>query len=196
MRALASVAVSLQFLARNRMEEPEYNVAIHRVTWREMLLTPLWSKPFLITVLIAILWSFGTTFAGTYYSAYLLDGAGLSCTYISICGMIGLPLNIYLLPRWNKAINVYGWLPALSVSMALYGICFALNALVTEQSAWIYLFFTVYCISISGGVTLGQSISHFYICLNVWRTVVYRSIIYAQAFLLWHQQLLQSVFVI
>lgn len=155
MRALAIGAVAIQYLARNRISEPEYNIDLKRVTWREMLHTPFSSKPFLVTVLIAMLWSFGTAIGGVYYSAYLLDGAGLSYTYISICGMLGVPLNIYMLPRWNKFIIKYGWLPALSLSMVMYGACFALNVIVTKHTAWMYLISTVFCMSTAGGVTLG-----------------------------------------
>ncbi len=155
MRALAIGAVAVQYLARNLMAEPEYNTEVQHVTFREMLRTPLSSKPFLVTVLIATLWSFGTTIGGIYYSAYLLDGAGLSYTFISICGMLGIPLNIYMLPRWNKFIVKFGWLPALSLSMIMYGICFALNVMVTEHTAWMYLISTVFCMSTAGGVTLG-----------------------------------------
>ena len=77
MRALAIGAVAAQYLARNRISEPEYNTEVKHVTFRDMLKMPFSSKPFLVTVLIAMLWSFGTTVGGVYYNAYLLDGAGL-----------------------------------------------------------------------------------------------------------------------
>ena len=157
MRGCAVAAAVIQYLSRNRMIEPQYNRDIQKVTLYEIVHTPLSSKPFLFTVGISMLWTFGVTFAGTYYSAYLLDGANLSYTYISICGLIGIPLNILMLPKWNKAIRDRGWLPALSVSMMLYGICYAINGLVTEQTVWVYLLSTVYCMAIAGGVTLGNA---------------------------------------
>jgi hypothetical protein len=69
--------------------------------------------------------------------------------------MLGVPLNIYMLPRWNKFIFKNGWLPALSLSMVMYGACFALNVIVTKHTAWMYLISTVFCMSTAGGVTLG-----------------------------------------
>ena len=157
MRGLAVLAVTGQYCARNRMEEPAYQTQAREGSWKNILKAPFSSKPFLFTVFVSMIWAFGTGFGGTYYNAYLLDGAKLSYTYISVCGFIGLPLQLLMLPKWNSSIRSRGWLPTMSVSMFLYGICYAINAMVTERSRWMYLISTVFCKMIAGGVSMGNA---------------------------------------
>ena len=157
MRGLAMLAVFVKYAVMRGIVEPEYNSGMTRITLRDMLTAPFSSRGFLFTVGISIIWTFGTTIGGTYYEAYLLDGAKLSYTYLSVCGICGIPLSLLMLPKWNKWIRDRGWLPALAVSMVLYGICYGMNGLVTAQTPWMYFVSSVYCMAIAGGTTLGNA---------------------------------------
>lgn len=154
MRGLAVGSVAMQYAAQNHMVEPEYNNSVARITLREMVKTPFSSVPFLATALISFLWTSGNIFGTTYYNAFLLDGVGLSYTFISLSTLIGLPLTILTSPKWNRLIRSRGWLPTLSISMALYSVCFLLNVFVTPRTTWIYLISGAYGKLVSNGVLL------------------------------------------
>ncbi len=154
MRGLAMALVGAEFYFRRRVVEPVYNEGQEKVSLRDILTAPFASKKFLAVVLIVVIWNFGTGVAAVYYSAYLLDGAMLSYSYISLCGALGVPLSILMLPFWNRVIRKKGWMPALPMALFLFALCYVINGFVTEETKWMYMVSGVFCTLVSGGYLL------------------------------------------
>ncbi len=154
MRGVSILMVWSEYTFRRRAVEPVYNAGHERIRLRDILLTPFSSKKFLATVLVASIWGFACAFAAVYYSAYLLDGAKLSYSYMGVVGLAGVPLGLITMPIWNRMIHRMGWMRALPIGMMLYGMAYLFNGFVTEQSQWMYLVSTVFCMAVCGIMAL------------------------------------------
>lgn len=157
MRGIALPIAAFVIKMFSRAEEPQYNEGIEKPSLKDIITTPFRSKMFLVMVLIQVLYSAGNCFHGSFYGVYLLNGANISYTYLSICQIAAIPCILLSMPFWNKCIRRFGWMPTLSVSMALYSLCYVINVFVTEQTQYMYIISNVYCQLISGGMTIAIS---------------------------------------
>jgi len=159
MRGLALLLVLVELKLFWHVPEPEYNTGIentNRITFKDILLAPVRCRAFVGIVMIYVLYVFGSGMA-PYYGVYLRDGAELSYTYQSLVGIAGVPCSILTLPFWNKMVHKYGWLKPMSVSLALYAVCHAINALVTVDTKWMFFVSNIFCQFVCGGMQFGMS---------------------------------------
>ena len=157
MRGIAIPIAAFVIKMYSRAEEPEYNEGIEKPTFKDIIKTPLRSKIFMVMVLIQVLYSAGNSFHGSFYGVYLLNGAGISYTYLSICQIAAIPCVLLSMPLWSRCIRRFGWMPTLSVSMALYSLCYVINVFVTKETQYMYIISNVYCQLISGGMAIAIS---------------------------------------
>ena len=157
MRAMAIPIAAFVVKMFSRAEEPEYNEGIEKPSFKDIITTPVRSKIFVVTVLIQVLYSAGNCFHGSFYGVYLLQGAGISYTYLSICQIAAIPCVLFSMPLWSRCIRRFGWMPTLSVSMALYSLCYVINVFVTKETQYMYIISNVYCQLISGGMSIAIS---------------------------------------
>ncbi|MBQ7152708.1 MAG: hypothetical protein IJR83_02065, partial [Clostridia bacterium] len=159
MRGLAVIFVGLHFWQFNRVPEPEYNPNLKRTGIKEILTAPFKSWKFLVAVFIGMLMAFNNSFPGSFFSVYLLsdEGANFSYTLIGILEFFSLPCTIIFLPLWSKVIHRIGWMHTYAISVALYGVCYAFNGLVTPDTQWAYVVSVIYCQVVSGGMTLASA---------------------------------------
>lgn len=154
MRGIALPIAAFVIKMFSRAEEPQYNEGIEKPSFKDIITTPFRSKMFLVMVLIQVLYSAGNCFHGSFYGVYLLNGADISYTYLSICQIAAIPCILLSMPFWNKCIRRFGWMPTLSVSMALYSLCYVINVFVTKQTQYMYIISNVYCQLVSGGMAV------------------------------------------
>ena len=157
MRGVSLLFIALEFGHFNRMEEPEYNKGLEeqgqtRPTIKQILFSPLKSKPFMTAVIIYAVYNMAIGFPGSFFSTYLIDekGANLSYLFLSIASICGIPCSILMMSFWSKKIHQRGWLPVLATGMLLTIPVYLMNCFVTAQTAPIYIVSAVYGALISG----------------------------------------------
>lgn len=150
---LAAFVIGMFF----RAEEPNYNANIEKVTFKDIVTTPFRSPIFLVMVLINVLYTMGNGFHGQFYNYYLVNQVEISYTYLSICQISAIPCTFISMPFWNRQVRKYGWMPTLAVSMALYSLCYVINAFVAPGTEYMYIISNVYCQLINGGLVIAIS---------------------------------------
>lgn len=136
----------------SRAKEPVYNEGKEKIKLKDIFTAPFQNKVFIIMVIIQMLYMAGNSFHSNFYNMYLLDGADISYTYLSICSVASIPCILLSIPFWNKAIRRFGWMRVLAVSMFLYSLCYVINVFVTKETQFMYIISNVYCQLISGGM--------------------------------------------
>ncbi len=156
MRGAAIGFVVADYLLRGRIAEPEYNKGKARIRFVDILKAPFQSKRYLITILYSCLMNFSMGFAGVYYATYLIDGAKLTYTYITLMGLLSLPLNLISIAVWGRLIRKKGWTSAMPPAIFLFSLAYLINGFVTDLTPWMYGVSIVFCNAVSGGYTLSE----------------------------------------
>ena len=121
------------------IKEPVYAPNGKSFAIKDMLVLPFKSKLYLITILVACVWTAGTNFSGQYLNAYLLDNVKMSYTVINLCSATNIPLSLLFMSRWNSLVHKKGWMYTFGVSAILYIIPHTLNIFIFKDTAYIYL---------------------------------------------------------
>lgn len=116
----------------NKREEGALNL-------KEVLLSPLKQKKYLVTVVIAFLWCFSANIPGPYYTAYLLKDLNIDYSYLNLVNMLNIPLLFIFTPFWSRRIRKTSWFRALCLSMGAYLLNYCGLAFVTKDNLF-YLF--------------------------------------------------------
>lgn len=109
------------------------------VSIKQILISPFKQKKYLITVLIACLWSFSANIPGPYYTAYMLKDLNVQYSYINFINMLSIPLLIIFTPFWSRRISSTSWFRTLCFSMGIYLFTYCGLAFVTKETLY-YLF--------------------------------------------------------
>ncbi len=122
-----------------------------------LLFLPLKNRGFMMMAMIVFIWNFLAGFIGPYYSVYLLDKLELSYTYLSLAGLMGLPMTIVFTPIWAKLINKYSWLKMFAVALAGYMITFLLNTVTAASTQYLYIISSMVCYVFNPAISLNFS---------------------------------------
>ncbi len=121
------------------IKEPEYAPNGETFSLKEMFTLPFKCKPYLISILIACVWSILANFPGQYLNAYLLEDIDMSYTLINLCSATNIPLSLLFMGMWNRLVHKKGWMWVFGISSLLYVIPHTLNIFIFENTAYIYL---------------------------------------------------------
>ncbi len=158
LRLLAVIAVVGEFKFFLQIPEKPYekDPKAEKVGIR-MLFLPIRNKDFMMMACVHFIWCVLGGFLGPYFNVYLLEKAQMSYTYISLCGMLGLPMTIIFTPIWARLINRRSWFGMLIVALCGYSVTFVLNACVTESTQVIYIISNMICYVFNPCVSLNFS---------------------------------------
>lgn len=109
------------------------------VSIKQILIIPFKQKKYLITVLIACLWSFSANIPGPYYTAYMLKDLKVPYSYLNLINMLNIPMLIIFTPLWSRRISRTSWFRTLCFSMGIYLFNYIGLAFVTKETLY-YLF--------------------------------------------------------
>lgn len=123
-------------------------------TFSSVFVSPFKCGPFLVTVLMVVLWNVVANLPGQYFNAYVLEDLQFSYTHINLCAATNIPLMMIAMPLWNKFVHKKGWLKALGTALGLYLLPYLFNCLMFKNTAWLYLVSVMYGNLILPGINL------------------------------------------
>ena len=88
-----------------------------------LLIRPLRSKPFLLSILPPCLWAMCSAIIGNFFNLQLVENVKMSYTLISSANFISTPLVLLLTPLWTVILKKRPWVKMLS--FAFFGYCCA-----------------------------------------------------------------------
>lgn len=132
----------------------EYPVPKKNIRIRDVLLSPLKEKKFLVTVVMACMWSFTANIPGSYYTVYLLRELNISYSFLNTVNMLSIPVMILVMPIWRKRVDTTSWFRTLYLCIGLYIVHYIGLAFVTDKSLLLYPVFMIYAFAISPGINL------------------------------------------
>ncbi len=121
------------------------------------LLLPLRNRGFMMMAFVTFTWNILSGFLGPYFNVYLLEKAHMSYSYVSLAGVISLPLTIIFTPIWARIINRRGWFKMLVLALIGYSVTFLLNACVTEETQVLFIISYMICFIFNPCVSLNWS---------------------------------------
>lgn len=148
--ALMLAVLDLNFLTRIR----EYPVPRTNIQVRDVILSPFKEKKYLLTVIIACMWSFSANIPGSFYTVYLLREMNLTYTFLNVVNMLSVPVMIIFMPVWRKRVDRTSWFRALYFCISLYIAHYIGLAMVTDKTLWLYPLFMLYAFAISPGINM------------------------------------------
>jgi Na+/melibiose symporter-like transporter len=154
LRLIALVFMGLDIFFLFKVKEYPNDQDGKRVKISRILLDPFKEKKYLLTVLIACLWTFTASIPGPYYSIYLLKDLGVSYSYINVINMLNIPIVIILTPIWARRIRRTSWFATLSISMGFYLISYIGLAFVSANTLYLYPIFLIVAFAFAPGITL------------------------------------------
>lgn len=119
-----------------------------------ILLSPFREKKYLLTVLIACLYTFTASIPGPYLNIYLLKDLKVSYSYLTLVNMINIPILVFITPWWAKRIRKTSWFRTLSLSMAFYSISYVGLSFVTNETMILYPVFMLAAFVFAPGINL------------------------------------------
>lgn len=112
---------------------------------RDIILMPLSSKPFMLTMLVIVLHTFFTNVPASFVNYYLLNDVGIQYTLIYAINMLYPFALIIFQPLAKRLINRFGWFRVLAVSLLIHAPSWAAFACVTADNyLWLYAVMRVY----------------------------------------------------
>lgn len=154
LRLIALVFMGLDIFFLFKVKEYPNDQDGKKVKITRILLDPFKEKKYLLTVLIACLWTFTANIHGPYYSIYLLKDLGVSYSYINVVNMLNIPIVIILTPIWARRIRRTSWFGTLSISMGFYLISYVGLAFVSANTLYLYPIFMMVAFAFAPGINL------------------------------------------
>ena len=105
----------------------------------KMLLTPLTNRLFMKTILIYVFYLFISSMIGKYFEIYLLDIVDMSYTYISLSGVIGLPIVLLLSPMWAFFMKRWSWSKVMPIALVGTATGYFFNTLITPNTQFFHI---------------------------------------------------------
>ncbi len=153
-RGVLLLFVFLELRTHFKIKEPVYANTGKAPTFSSVFVSPFKCGPFLVTVLMVVLWNVVANLPGQYFNAYVLEDLQFSYTHINLCAATNIPLMMIAMPLWNKFVHKKGWLKALGTALGLYLLPYLFNCLMFKNTAWLYLVSVMYGNLILPGINL------------------------------------------
>ena len=152
LRAIALVLAVFDIIYMLKIRE--YPVPKRNIRVRDVLLSPLKEKKFLVTVAMACMWSFTANIPGSYYTVYLLRELNISYSFLNTVNMLSIPVMILVMPIWRRRVDTTSRFRTLYLCINLYIVHYLGLAFVTEKNILLYPVFMIYAFAISPGINL------------------------------------------
>jgi len=154
LRVLALILCTLDIHFLFKIKEYPNQQTEAGINLKDILINPFREKKYLVTVMIACLWSYSANIPGPYYSMYMLKDMGVSYSFLNIINMFNIPALIFLAPLWRKRVNSTSWFKVLCLSMGLYLLHYAGLSFVTGETLFLYPVSVIYAFMITPGINL------------------------------------------
>jgi hypothetical protein len=154
LRIIAIITAALDLYLQSKIKEYPNEKNALKVNLINVFVAPFKEKKYLITVIIACLWSFSANIPGPYFSIYLLKDLNVKYSFLNFINMLNIPVLIFFTPVWSKIIQKTSWFKALYISMGLYTIYYISLCFVTKGTLMLYPFAVVYAFVIAAGINL------------------------------------------
>ena len=146
LRVVAVILVAIDIFFMCKLDEYFNESTSGFTSIKDVLVSPFKEKKYLITVVIACLWSFSANTPGPFYSIYLLKDLNVSYSYLNVINMLNIPIVILTTPIWAKIIDRTGWFKTLCISMGFYALYYIGLAAVTKKYTYIVSDFSYFCV--------------------------------------------------
>lgn len=156
--AARSISVILVIISMRKwwqIKEPVYVTGEKRPSFLEIMTVPFRYPRYLLSIFIAALWTIGSACLGSFYGTYILSDGGVSYTLISLTNLFGMPITLLVTPLWNQVARKVGMMRLMPFGMFMFGVTYAINGLVTKDTAILYLLGSVYCCLVAPAYSLG-----------------------------------------
>ncbi|HHV95412.1 MAG TPA: MFS transporter [Clostridiaceae bacterium] len=154
LRIIAIITASLDIYLQTKIKEYPNEKNTLKVNLLNVFVAPFKEKKYLITVIIACLWSFSANIPGPYYTIYLLKDLNVKYSFLNFVNMLNIPVLIFFTPIWSRIIQKTSWFKALYISMGLYTVYYISLCFVTGRTLMLYPFAVVYAFIIAAGINL------------------------------------------
>ena len=136
-------------------EQPYSDVSDEKEkTGFRMLLSPIKNARYMRTICVYIIYCFISAMIGKYFQIYLLEYANMSYTYISLSGIISLPIVLILSPVWAKLLRKLSWARVMPIALIGVATGYFFNTLITENTQYFHIFCSVFYSSFSVAITI------------------------------------------
>jgi len=126
-------------------KEYPYPQTSSRPRLRDIVVMPLSSKPFMMTIAVIVLHTFFTYIPTSFVNYYLLNDVGIQYTFIYGINMIYPFMLIVFQPLVKRLINRYGWFKVLAVSLLIHAPSWVAYACVDASNyLWLYAAMRIY----------------------------------------------------
>lgn len=142
LRLVALIAAIGEFSALAVIKEHPYTaqtIEKKQKTGIRMLLAPLSNRSFMKTILIYIFYLFIASMIGKYFEIYLLEIAEMSYTYISLSGVISLPIVLLMSPLWAYFMRKLSWKRVMPITLTGTAIGYFFNTLITPTTQFFHI---------------------------------------------------------
>ena len=142
LRLVALIAAIGEFSALAVIKEHPYvSHAVEKKTKTgiKMILTPLTDRLFMKTILIYVFYLFIASMIGKYFEVYLLEFAEMSYTYISLSGIISLPIVLLMSPLWAYFMRKLSWTKVMPIALTGTAIGYFFNTLITPTTQFFHI---------------------------------------------------------
>lgn len=154
LRIVAVITASIDLYLLSKVKEYSNKKSDIQVNLINIFVSPFKEKKYLITVLIACLWSLSANIPGPYFSIYLLKDLNVNYSYLNFINMLNIPVLVFFTPVWSRIIRKTSWFKALHMSMGLYVLYYIGLSFVTKDTLILYPVSTIYAFTIAAGINL------------------------------------------
>ncbi|MBO5068776.1 MAG: MFS transporter [Roseburia sp.] len=129
-----------------------------RVQLKDVFITPIRDKKFILTVLIIILWNFICNLNANTWTYYLLNTVKMNYIMTYVASIVCAVCSIFMAPLWRRAISRFGWFKIVWINMLASAFIEFIFGFTTGHTKFIYIIAaTIYGINIVGAqITLAN----------------------------------------
>ena len=125
---------------------------------KDVFITPIRDKKFILTVLIIILWNFICNLNANTWTYYLLNTVKMNYIMTYVASIVCAVCSIFMAPLWRRAISRFGWFKIVWINMLASAFIEFIFGFTTGHTKFIYIIAaTIYGINIVGAqITLAN----------------------------------------
>lgn len=148
---IAIAVFNIFLLARNR--ELPYEQKQGGFSVRDMVQKSLREKKYLLTVGIAVCWSFIANLSA-FYAVYLQGDLKISYSLLYLINMLNLPIMFFITPIWARLSKRVHWYVIVAICMAGHAVQHFALPFVTTSSILVYAIAAIFVFFFSNGINL------------------------------------------
>lgn len=157
LRILAALCAVVELTLLSRVREYTYPAERERKPQFRMLLSPLRSRPYRLTLALASVWMFVSNLPGPYLTVYLLGPLGVGYSFINIVGVANLIILLVASPFWVRRIRRHDSQSVLAGCAAVMAFSYTGMVFLQRQALWLYPLFMVFNFIATTGVGIVMS---------------------------------------